>query len=319
MSALRWPFGQPVRSGQMERWHADGVRMLAIWKDAEGARAPASEACGLEPRTRAGSSPARRGGACCSESGSGRRRRAAGAPGRVVTLSPSALRRHRRRADPRRGPGRRGAGGEARAAAGDREIATGVALGPTLLGAVAGDPSAILFPEAARAGLDAIGRLGLVLFMFLVGLEFDLRAVPRGRLVVLTGAGSALVPFAAGVAIAPVLFAAHPPPAGVGGLPFALFFGVALSITAFPVLARILIERDLHHTRLGQPDDGRRRDQRPARLVPAGGRAGRRLGGRAVGRPDRHRRDRGARGGPARRAAWALPPLLGAGARRGPW
>lgn len=49
MSALRWPFGQPVRSGQMERWHADGVRMLAIWKDAEGARAPTSEACGIEP------------------------------------------------------------------------------------------------------------------------------------------------------------------------------------------------------------------------------------------------------------------------------
>ena len=131
------------------------------------------------------------------------------------------------------------------------EIAAGVALGPTLLGAVPGDPSALLFPEAARAGLDAIGRLGLVLFMFLVGLEFDLRAVPRGRLVVLTGAGSALVPFAAGMAIAPFVFAAHPPPAGVGGLPFALFFGVALSITAFPVLARILIERDLHRTRLG--------------------------------------------------------------------
>ena len=48
-----------------------------------------------------------------------------------------------------------------------------------------------------------------------------------------------------------MLFAAHPPPAGIGALPFALFLGVALSITAFPVLARILIERDLHHTPLG--------------------------------------------------------------------
>ena len=131
------------------------------------------------------------------------------------------------------------------------ELAAGIALGPTLLGAVPGDLSAVLFPEAARAGLDAIGRLGLVLFMFLVGLELDLRAVPRGRLVALTGVGSALVPFAAGVAIAPILFAAHPPPAGIGALPFALFLGVALSITAFPVLARILIERDLHHTPLG--------------------------------------------------------------------
>jgi Kef-type K+ transport system membrane component KefB len=127
------------------------------------------------------------------------------------------------------------------------EIAVGLALGPTLLG----DASAVVFPESARAGLAAIGELGLILFMFLVGLDFDGRAMARGRIVALTGLGSALVPFAAGVALAPVLFASHPPPAGVGELPFALFFGVALSITAFPVLARILIDRGLDRTPLG--------------------------------------------------------------------
>jgi Kef-type K+ transport system membrane component KefB len=127
------------------------------------------------------------------------------------------------------------------------EIAVGVALGPTLLG----DASVALFPEAARQGLQAVGQLGLILFMFLVGLRFDVGAVPRGRLVVLTGAGSALVPFVAGAAVAPALFAAHPPPAGVGGVAFALYLGVGLSITAFPVLARILIERGLDRTPLG--------------------------------------------------------------------
>ena len=131
------------------------------------------------------------------------------------------------------------------------EIITGVALGPTLLGALPGDPSAALFPEAARSALEAIGRLGLVLFMFLVGLDFNARSIPRGRVVALTGAGSALVPFVAGLVIAPLLFSAHPPPAGTGLVPFALFVGVALSITAFPVLARILIERGIDRSPLG--------------------------------------------------------------------
>ena len=127
------------------------------------------------------------------------------------------------------------------------EIAAGLALGPTLLGHLSG----VLFPAAARDGLEAIGQLGLILFMFLVGLRFDAGAIPRGRLVVLTGAGSALVPFAVGAALAPTLFAAHPPPAGIDAVAFALYLGVALSITAFPVLARILIERGLDRTPLG--------------------------------------------------------------------
>jgi Kef-type K+ transport system membrane component KefB len=134
------------------------------------------------------------------------------------------------------------------------EIAAGIALGPTLLGALPGDPSSALFPADARPVLELIGQLGLVLFMFTVGWDLDLRLVRRreGAAAAVSIASIAL-PFALGLALGVHLHSAHDVVDGaeVPFWPFALFLGASLSLTAFPVLARILDERGLTATQLG--------------------------------------------------------------------
>ena len=125
------------------------------------------------------------------------------------------------------------------------ELAVGIVLGPTVLGPAL---SETLFPPDVRPGLRLVGQLGLIAFMFLVGLELE--RPPRGRAVALVAGGAAFVPFAAGLLLAPALFAAFPPPDATKPA-FALFVGISLAITAFPVLARILRERGMDHTPLG--------------------------------------------------------------------
>jgi Kef-type K+ transport system membrane component KefB len=134
------------------------------------------------------------------------------------------------------------------------EIVAGVALGPTLLGALPGDPSSALFPAEATDVLRLIGQLGLVLFMFTVGWDLDLRLVRRrGRAAATVSVASVLLPFALGLALAVHLHPAHDSVSGatVPFWPFALFVGASLSLTAFPVLARILRETRLAGTELG--------------------------------------------------------------------
>jgi Kef-type K+ transport system membrane component KefB/nucleotide-binding universal stress UspA family protein len=131
------------------------------------------------------------------------------------------------------------------------EMAAGILLGPSLLGWVAPGVSAALFPPASLGYLDTLSQVGLLLFMFLVGLEFDARLLRgRGGAVVATSAASIVVPFALGATLAVYL---HPRLSddGVSLTGFALFLGAAMSVTAFPVLARILTERNLLHTRVG--------------------------------------------------------------------
>ena len=128
------------------------------------------------------------------------------------------------------------------------EIVAGIALGPTLLGALPGDPSGALFPADARVPLAGLGQIGLVVFMFLVGLEFKASEFrERGRAVLGISAASVALPFGLGVLLATGLYSSHHAASGRAGdfLPFALFLGVAMSITAFPVLARILVDRGL--------------------------------------------------------------------------
>ncbi len=131
-------------------------------------------------------------------------------------------------------------------------VLAGILLGPVLLGAVAGDAMAWLFPAGVRGALSAVGGLGLVLFLFLMGLRVDLPAVRGGgsRLAAIT-AGSVVLPFVLGV-LAAVTVLAGRAPSGVGGLAFAVVVGTALSVTALPVLARILDERSLTETPVGQ-------------------------------------------------------------------
>ena len=130
------------------------------------------------------------------------------------------------------------------------EIVAGIALGPTILGAFPGDPSAGLFPPEAVDVLQGIGQLGLALFMFQIGWELDLDLVRRReRAAMLISLASVVVPFALGIGLATYL---HPRYAeDVPFWPFALFVGAALSLTAFPVLARLLAQLRLSHTPTG--------------------------------------------------------------------
>ncbi|TMA43845.1 MAG: hypothetical protein E6J81_15280 [Deltaproteobacteria bacterium] len=118
------------------------------------------------------------------------------------------------------------------------EVLGGILLGPSLLGWLAPDFSAMLFPAAALPHLKILSEYGIVFFMFLVGLELDpalLRG--RGHTAVFISHASIIVPFALGVLLAAHLFEAQAP-AGVSFTSFALFMGVAMSITAFSSCGR---------------------------------------------------------------------------------
>lgn len=131
------------------------------------------------------------------------------------------------------------------------EMIGGILLGPSLLGAVWPHGYATLFPATSMPVLQMLSQLGLVLFMFMVGLELDptlLRG--RQRASVLISHTSIVFPFILGVGTAWLLRDSYKSPT-VAFLPFALFCGIALSVTAFPVLARILSERGLMQSRVG--------------------------------------------------------------------
>ncbi len=131
------------------------------------------------------------------------------------------------------------------------EVVAGIVLGPSLLGLLWPEGMAWLFPAAAMPGLSLVAQLGLVFFMFLVGLEFDPRLLQgRGHQSLVISWASILAPFGLGALLAWPLHASLAPE-GVPFLSFALFLGAAMSITAFPVLARILAERGVLRTKLG--------------------------------------------------------------------
>jgi Kef-type K+ transport system membrane component KefB len=131
------------------------------------------------------------------------------------------------------------------------EIAAGICLGPTIFGRLAPDTFASAFPLESIPSLLALSQLGLVFFMFLVGLEFAPEIVnERRRSVVVISHASIVVPFVLGTALALYLYP-RMSDRGVTFTAFALFLGISMSVTAFPVLARILADRGLTHTRLG--------------------------------------------------------------------
>ncbi|HKE85890.1 MAG TPA: cation:proton antiporter [Vicinamibacterales bacterium] len=132
------------------------------------------------------------------------------------------------------------------------EVVAGIMLGPSLLGRLWPDAYAFLLPASVAPSLNLLSQLGVVLYMFLVGVELD-TSVFRGRLratvfIALTGIA---VPFALGAGLATRLFP-WLSPAGVSESHFVLFLGIAMSITAFPVLARILADRGITRTPLGR-------------------------------------------------------------------
>ena len=130
------------------------------------------------------------------------------------------------------------------------EILAGILLGPTLLGE---SMSQIIVPLAVRPTISVLATLGLVLFMFIAGLEFDLSLI-RGRVVQATilAVLSVVIPALVGFPIATVMHTSQfAGPAGSDLFPFALLIGAALTVTAFPVMAHILLERDELKTNMG--------------------------------------------------------------------
>ena len=131
------------------------------------------------------------------------------------------------------------------------EIVAGIMLGPSLFGLVAPDLAAAVFPAEAVPFLNVLSEIGLIFFMFLIGLELNPKYLKSNlNTAILTSHVSILVPFSLGSLLALLLYPIVSN-SSVSFTAFALFLGVAMSITAFPVLARIITEHNLQNTKLG--------------------------------------------------------------------
>lgn len=133
------------------------------------------------------------------------------------------------------------------------EMIAGIMLGPSLLGWIAPDAWDTIFPPATIRYLNVLSQIGVVFFLFLIGLELDPKLLrKRGHAAVVISHVSIVAPFLLGAALAlylyPLVFTRTPE---MRFTSVALFMGAAMSITAFPVLARILTERNLHKTQVG--------------------------------------------------------------------
>lgn len=131
------------------------------------------------------------------------------------------------------------------------EMVAGIILGPSLLGAVFPAVQAFLFPASSLGLLRTLSQLGVILFMFVVGLDLNVQHLRlKAHTAVLVSHASIMVPFLSGIGLSLLIYTTLASPS-VSFTAFALFIGVAMSITAFPVLARIIEERRLTKTSLG--------------------------------------------------------------------
>ncbi|QIJ65317.1 cation:proton antiporter [Streptomyces sp. JB150] len=126
------------------------------------------------------------------------------------------------------------------------EVLAGIALGPTLFDGAVSDA---LFPDSVRPLFGALAAVGIAVFMFIIGLDWDAALIRGiGRLAATVSLSSILLPFGLGTLLALYLLRDH---AAADRTTFTLFMGIAMSITAFPVLARILTDRGMARTPLG--------------------------------------------------------------------
>lgn len=131
------------------------------------------------------------------------------------------------------------------------EMIAGIVLGPSLVGMLFPEYSALLFPKESLGNLQFLSQIGLILFMYVVGMELDLSVLKnKAKDAVIISHASIIIPFTLGLVLAYFIYDQFAP-AGVEFSSFGLFLGIAMSITAFPVLARIVQERGLHRTRIG--------------------------------------------------------------------
>ncbi len=131
------------------------------------------------------------------------------------------------------------------------EMIAGIVMGPSLVGMYFPEFSMALFPKESLGNLQFLSQIGLILFMFIVGMELDLKVLRnKANDAVVISHASIVIPFSLGIGLAYFVYQSFAP-ANVQFLSFGLFMGIAMSITAFPVLARIVQERGIHKTRLG--------------------------------------------------------------------
>jgi len=131
------------------------------------------------------------------------------------------------------------------------EVVAGIVLGPSVLGRLSPGATEFLLPASAAPYLSVIAQLGVILYMFLIGLEQNPAEFKgRSRSTLIISHASIVIPFVLGSILALYLYPAYSTE-DVRFTSFALFLGVAMSITAFPVLARILSDRGMQTTKLG--------------------------------------------------------------------
>ena len=134
------------------------------------------------------------------------------------------------------------------------EIIAGILLGPSLLGLLAPSTQAALFPPESRAILSGVSQVGLVLYMFVVGMHLKTSVIKQAyRGAMLISVAGVIVPFVLGAALASFLYAETGRffSADVSRQHSMMYLGAALAVTAFPVLARIIEERGIGGTALG--------------------------------------------------------------------
>ena len=131
------------------------------------------------------------------------------------------------------------------------EIFAGIVLGPSVIGLFFPQINHFLFPPASLGTLNFLSQIGLILFMFIIGMELDLKAIGKQAYdAVIISHASIIIPYTLGMGLAYFIYHDYAP-AGTSYISFALFMGIAMSITAFPVLARILQEKKLTRSKLG--------------------------------------------------------------------
>lgn len=131
------------------------------------------------------------------------------------------------------------------------EVLGGILLGPSLLGWVFPNAATFLFAPDVTGALGTLARIGVILYMFFVGLELDWSLLRhQGKNTLLISHASIVVPFSLGALLSLWLYPLYAGP-DVPFHVFTLFLGVSMSVTAFPVLARILTDRNMQRTRLG--------------------------------------------------------------------
>lgn len=131
------------------------------------------------------------------------------------------------------------------------EIVAGIIMGPSIVGLFFPQINHFLFPPASLGTLNFLSQIGLILFMFIIGMELDLKAIGKQAYgAVIISHASIIIPYTLGLGLAYFIYYDYAP-AGTSFLSFALFMGIAMSITAFPVLARILQEKGLTRSKLG--------------------------------------------------------------------